>query len=266
MSPDTAVLVKRALELLLLPPAGPLWFVVLGIWVARRRPQTGTVIALAAVAASLLLSTAGFGQLLIAPLERDAGPALDQAALRALMARDEAPQAIVILGGGLRSDVHERPERYRPHARTTERLLYGAWVARVTDLPVLVTGGAPGDEPFSEAALMKRMLETRLGGRVKWVEEKALDTADNARRSAELLLAEKRRRVLLVTHAVHMPRARSAFERAGMEVTAAPHGFFGSPAHSGWFEWLPSADGVAINWLALHEIVGRVWYRLRGLE
>lgn len=263
MSPETALVARRALEALLLPPAGPLWLVVIGLWLARRRRRAGAVIALAGVAAALLLATPGFGQWIIAPLERQAGPALDEAALRTLMARGDAPQAVVILGGGLRSDRSERPQRYRPHPRTTERLLYGAWVARVTGLPVLVTGAAPPGSPVSEAALMKRMLETQLATRVRWVEDKALDTAGNARESAALLRADNRRRVLLVTHAVHMQRARAAFERAGLDPVAAPHGFFGAPVQSGWFAWLPNADGVMINWLAMHEAIGEPWYRLR---
>ncbi|HMN65277.1 MAG TPA: YdcF family protein [Burkholderiaceae bacterium] len=266
MSPELAVGIKRSLELLLLPPAGPLWLVLLGLWVGRTRAATGRAIAVLGVVLALAFSTQGVGRRLVAPLEREAGPALDEAALRALMARGDAPQAVVILGGGLRSDRHERPHRYRPHPRTTERLLYGAWAARVTGLPVLVSGGVPRGAEVSEAALMKRSLETQLSTRVRWVEDRSLDSADNARASAELLLADKRRRVLLVTHAVHMVRARAAFEKAGLEPVAAPTGFLGTPVHSDWREWLPSADGAAINWLALHEIAGRLWYRLRGLN
>lgn len=263
VSPELALTLKRTLELLLLPPAGPLWLVLLGLWIGRNRAATGRAIALLGVALAVALSTQGVGRWLAAPLEREAGPALDEASLRALMARNDAPQAIVILGGGLRSDRHERPERYRPHPRTLERLLHGAWVARLTGLPVLVSGGVPGGHEVSEAAVMKRVLETQLATRVRWAEDRSLDTGENAQRSAELLRADKRRRVLLVTHAVHMRRARAAFEKAGLEPVPVPTGFFGTPVHSGWLQWLPSADGAAINWVALHEIGGRLWYRLR---
>lgn len=263
VSPELALALKRTLELLLLPPAGPLWLVLLGLWIGRSRAATGRAIAVLGVALAVALSTQGVGRRLAAPLEREAGPALDEASLRALMARSDAPQAIVILGGGLRSDRHERPERYRPHPRTLERLLHGAWVARVTGLPVLVSGGVPAGHEVSEAAVMKRVLETQLATRVRWAEDRSLDTGENAQRSAELLRADKRRRVLLVTHAVHMRRARAAFEKAGLEPVPAPTGFFGTPVHSDWLEWLPSADGAAMNWVALHEIAGRLWYRLR---
>ncbi|HLS55375.1 MAG TPA: YdcF family protein [Zeimonas sp.] len=260
--PDVAAEVKRGLELLLLPPAGPLCLAAIGLLFGSRR--TGRVIAAAGVIAALALSTAGIGRIIIRPLEQAAGQPLDEAALRALMLGSDAPRAIVILGGGLRADLDERPERYRPHPRTTERLVYGAWAARVTGLPVLVSGGTPPGVEVSEASLMKRMLETRLGTRVRWSEDKSQDTAGNARESAALLLGDKRRRILLVTHAAHMPRARAAFERAGFEPVPAPHGFYGTPVGTGWQDWLPSAYGVSVNWLALHEIVGGLWYRFRG--
>ncbi len=265
MSPELALAAKRAAELLLLPPAGPLWLVLLGLWLQRGR-ATGRALVVLGVVLAAALSTQGVGRLLLAPLERQAGPALDEAALRALMKGPEAPQAIVILGGGLRSDRHEQPYRYRPHPRTTERLLYGAWAAQVTGLPVLVSGGPPRGAGTSEAAVMKRMLENRLGTRVRWLEDRSLDTADNARFSAQLLVADGRRRVLLVTHATHMRRARAAFAAAGLEPRAAPLGFRGAPVHRDWLAWLPSADGALSCWLALHEMAGGLWYRLRGLN
>ena len=160
----------------------------------------------------------------------------------------------------------------RPSART---LLLAALlgVAMMGALRELRTAGENRDfaatllgaliSPVSEAAVMKRVLETQLATRVRWAEDRSLDTGENAQRSAELLRADKRRRVLLVTHAVHMRRARAAFEKAGLEPVPAPTGFFGTPVHSDWLEWLPSADGAAMNWVALHEIAGRLWYRLR---
>ncbi|MBN9461149.1 MAG: YdcF family protein [Burkholderiales bacterium] len=259
-----ALLGRRALELLLLPPALPLWPIALGVALARRRPRAGTALAVLGLAAALVLSSQAAGQWLIGRIERDAGPALDEKALRALVAGADAPRAIVVLGGGMRSDVRERPDQAWPNSRTTERLVHGAWVARITGLPVLVSGGTPPGGEASEAALMKRMLERRLATPVRWVEDGSLDTAGNARDAAALLLPEGRRRILLVTHAYHMPRARAAFERAGFAPVPVPHGFLGSPPSYGMLSWLPSADGVTINWLAAHEALGGLWYRLAG--
>ncbi len=264
MAPDEiALTLKRGAEFLLLPPAAPLLCVAIGLLWARRRPRVGQAIAWTGLVLALLLSSQWVGQWLISRIELHAGTPLDEAALRALKAGPSPPSAIVILGGGARSDPRERPEVDRPNARTTERLLHGAWVAQVTGLPVLVSGGTIGGRHPAEAVLMKRMLETRLATPVKWVEDRSLDTADNALRSAALLRAAGHQRILLVTHAYHMPRAMAAFERAGLRPIAVPHGFLGTPDASRVLAWLPSAQGAEINWLAAHEGVGQLWYRLR---
>ncbi len=266
MSPaDLAFAARRGVEYLLLPPAAPLLLIAIGLAWSRRRPQAGRVLASIGLVLALLLSSQVVGQWLIGWVERGAGAAPDEKSLRALLARADAPTAIVILGGGSRADPREQPERERPNSRTTERALHGAWVASVTGLPVLVSGGAVEPERATEAVLMQRLLEQRLATPVRWVEDRARDTEGNARESAKLLLPAGHRRVLLVTHAYHMPRALDAFARAGLQPVAVPHGYLGTPNPARVFAWLPSAQGVNLNWLAAHEAVGAVWYRLRAV-
>ena len=85
----------------------------------------------------------------------------------------------------------------------------------------------------------------------------------NARNVGELLGAEGVRVVLLVTHAVHMPRATEAFEQAGVRVYAAPMGYSGSASAGGALQWLPSMSGLGKSYKALHEHLGRFWYGIR---
>lgn len=265
MSPaDLAIAARRGAEYLLLPPAAPLLLIAIGLAWSSRRPRAGRVVASIGLVLALLLSSQVVGQWLIGFVERGAGAAPDEKALRALLARSDAPTAIVVLGGGTRADPRERPDTERPNPRTIERTLHGAWVAEVTKLPVLVTGGTADPQRAPEAVLMQRLLEQRLGTPVRWVEDRARDTEGNARESAKLLLPAGHRRVLLVTHAYHMPRALGAFARAGLQPVAVPHGFLGTPNPATVFGWLPSAQGVNVNWLAAHEGVGGLWYRLRA--
>ncbi|HLT28074.1 MAG TPA: YdcF family protein [Zeimonas sp.] len=265
MSPAELVLAaRRGAELLLLPPAAPLLLIAVGLAWSVRRARAGRVLATIGLVLAVLTSSQVVGQWLIGFVERNAGAALDADALRASLARPDAPSAIVILGGGSRFDPRERPDPERPNPRTTERVLHGAWVARVTGLPVLVSGGALRRERTPEARLMRRMLERRLAVPVRWIEDRSRDTEGNARESARLLLPAGHRRVLLVTHAYHMPRALAAFRRAGFDPVGVPHGFLGTPNPATVHGWLPSAQGANVNWLAAHEAVGGLWYRLRS--
>ncbi len=174
-------------------------------------------------------------------------------------------QAIVILGGGIRSEAIEYKVPEVPNWRTLERLVYGAHLARDSGLPILVSGGIlPMRNTGSEAAAMARSLQSDFGITVKWREELSLDTLDNANFSAKILKAEGITRVLVVTHASHLPRAMPAFERAGMQAIAAPTAFTPNPPKT-IFTWLPSAWAGARIYDNLHEIIGAIWYDLVAL-
>jgi uncharacterized SAM-binding protein YcdF (DUF218 family) len=57
------------------------------------------------------------------------------------------------------------------------------------------------------------------------IEGGSIDTHENAIRSYQVLAPLGIRRILLVTSAMHMPRAAGAFRKAGFEVIAAPADF-----------------------------------------
>ena len=123
--------------------------------------------------------------------------------------------------------------------------------------------GFPGGRTEADDAdAMAAALREDFGVPVKWIEPRSRDTFENASFSAALLRADGVRRILLVTDAMHMPRARAAFERAGMEVVSAPTLFFGGQARSPG-AWVPSAEGMRRSWYAVYEWFGIAWYRLR---
>ena len=111
---------------------------------------------------------------------------------------------------------------------------------------------------------MARVLEESMGLRARWIEDGSRDTAGNARESARQLSQAGIDRVVLVTQAYHMRRAAAAFEAAGLRVIPAPHGFMGNVHVDGPGSFVPSAGAIRTAWLAWHELVGLVWYRLRG--
>ena len=255
---------KRVLRTLLLPPAGPLLMALIGVLLLRRWPRAGARMALAGIVFAWLLSTPVMADFLVGHLERDQRP-LDAAKLASVRAGPNPPRAVVILGGGALRDGDFSPGREHLHGRTLERVMAGAQVARISGLPVLVTGGRPPWLKHSEAELMRRVLESELSRKVRWLEDDSRDTEENARFSARLLKKDGIDSIILVTHAYHMPRAVKSFEAAGLKVLAAPHDWKGAqPAWLDPSDWVPSALDVETVWLSTHELLGDVWYRLRG--
>jgi uncharacterized SAM-binding protein YcdF (DUF218 family) len=93
---------------------------------------------------------------------------------------------------------------------------------------------------------------------------RVLTTEDEAREVAALLRrAGAGDRVLLVTSAFHMTRARRLFERAGTVVLPFPVDFK-QPEGTGFdlTSVVPNARSAVQTQLAVHELYGRLYYRL----
>jgi uncharacterized SAM-binding protein YcdF (DUF218 family) len=178
------------------------------------------------------------------------------------------PEVIVILGGGRRKGALETPTEYQQQdlsPNSMERLRYGARLAKQTKLPILVTGGAPdkaSKQDLSEAFVMKLVLEQELGLSPQWLEEQSNTTQENAIRSAEILKKEGIKSVYLVTHFWHMPRAKTVFEKEGLNVTEAPMGFYQKTAFTP-LDFYPSTEGFQRTRWIWHEILGNLWYRVK---
>ena len=195
-----------------LPPGGPIALVALGLLAWRRWPRLGRSLVAAGAAALWLCSLPIVANGLVTAL--GGGRALDPGAAK-------QAEAIVILGGGVRSEAIEYGGDTLGRL-TLERVRYGAYLARQTGLPVLVTGGAPEPGVRAEADLMREALEREYGLPVRWSDDRARNTRENAANAAKLLKAENRRRVVLVMHGFDVKRAVARFEAAGLQVTAAP--------------------------------------------
>ena len=247
-------LLKKILVALVLPPTGPVLLALFGLWLSRsRRPfarNTGMTLAVLALLALLLLSLPVVSRALVAPLEPH--PPLSAVQLR-------GAQAIVVLGGGT---YHAAPEYGGDTVgrATLERLRYGARLARASGLPLLVTGGAPFGGR-AEGELMREALEADFRLKARWVETASRDTAENASLSAPLLQAAGIKRIVLVSHARHLPRAVPLFEQQGFEVAPAPTMLLAPPAS--WAnEMVPGSLGTSRE--ALNEHFGRLVYYFRG--
>ena len=245
---------------LILPPSSLFLVIVIGLLLWRRRPRAGRIVAGTGLALLAFLSTTGGARLLVAPLERMTAP---------LTAPERAgAQAIVVLAAGRLRHAPEYGNRDIPDYTGLARLRYTAHLQRKTGLPILVSGGnvggsVAGDRASSEAEGMAAALREDFGVPVQWLEGRSNNTAENAAFSAAILRANGIHRILLVTDAMHMPRASAVFERTGLDVVSAPTMFFGRQPLS-IHAWVPSAEGMRRSWYATYEWIGLVWYRVRA--
>lgn len=239
----------------MLPPGPQVIAGLLGLACWLRWRRLGFALLAVSVLSLWLLSTPLVAGELAALLEPPG--ALD---LEAAMARH--PQAIVVLGGGRAERAPELGGLDDVSDTTLERLLYGARLQRLTGLPLAVTGGSVGAVDVPEAVLMTTVLESDFDVPVAWAEVESRNTAENALSSARRWPF---RRVLLVTHAIHMPRAARAFREAGFEVIPAPLRFISRPAPS-WSarDLLPDGRALGDTRYVFYECFGALWYWFRS--
>jgi uncharacterized SAM-binding protein YcdF (DUF218 family) len=240
------VWLKALLKAFVLPPTGPLLLAAAGLWMSRRIPRAGRIVAWTGILLLLALSTPMVAFLLLRLV--DASPPLD-------VQRARGAQAIVILGGGIRRHAAEYGGDTLGHL-TLERVRYGAQVARTIGLPVLVTGGSVfAGEP--EAKLMQAALEREFHVPVRWAEIRSRNTHENAVRSAEILRAEHITRIVLVAHSFDIRRAKAEFAAQGIEAIPAPTGIPSGELDTP-LDALPSLAGLQSSYFALYEIFANV--------
>lgn len=246
------VVLRKILAGLVLPPTGPLLCAMLGLIILRRSRRLGYALAWLGVGslvafslpvvATWLAQSVGGGQ----PLDPN---------------KPVTAQAIVVLGGGIRPNAAE----YGGDTLgllTLERTRYGAFLAKRTGLPLLVTGGVVY-KGTAEAELMRNVLQHEFNTSVRWVENQSRNTRENAHYSAVRLKAEGVSHVLLVTHQFDVRRARLEFESAGLQVTSAPTGSGQhTPQPMQVSDFLPSAGALRISYYASYELVGLIARRV----
>jgi uncharacterized SAM-binding protein YcdF (DUF218 family) len=244
----------NAVSALLLPPLNLVIPAVIGLLLRRRWPRIGLALGVTSLALLLLFSTRAGAYLLLRPLENLTAPLTQEATAGA--------QAIVVLGGGRISASPEEGGHDSVNPQTLARLRYAARLQRTTGLPLLVSGGKPDGAAESEAQLMARSLRDDFAVPVRWLEQDSDNTAQNAFYSKRQLQHDGVTRVLLVTDAMHMPRAQAIFDRAGLAAVAAPTRFLRDERFSAIY-YVPDGEGLRRSHYALHEWLGLLWYRLR---
>lgn len=244
------------LKALLIPPVNLILIFAGGLaLIVRGRRKSGLAVVAAGIILLYLMSVAVFSSFLGRLVQSDPpfAPGLEASL---------DTQAIVVLSAGYDHSAPEYGGR-TIDAVTLQRLRYAAHLSRTSGLPILVSGGQTDDESPPLADFMRAALEQDFGLQVRWVENKSLDTQENARLSAAMLKADGVQKVILITHASHMPRARMVFEAQGLHVTPAPTGFAARARFSG-SDFVPQLSRLEESYYAIYELFGQAWYAVRS--
>lgn len=173
-------------------------------------------------------------------------------------------QAIVVLGGAVRGTAFDgavaQPINLGAGA---DRVWYGARLYHRGKAPaVLLTGGPYVPAPYlTEAGAMAVLLED-LGvpSSAILLENRSRNTRENAVYSAQLLRGLAINRILLVTSALHMERARRHFAAEGLEVIPAPTDFESFAGGYG-YSLVPDVRALDASGRAMKEWVGQFIWR-----
>ncbi len=247
----TAITLTRLIELLVLPPCGPLLLAVVGLVLLNRYRRTAYGIMISALAMLYCVSIPFFSQLLIAGLE-------PKAPLSERQLVSKQPAAIVVLAG---PDGYWNAPEYAgqdmPGAHMLQRLRYAAYLHHKTKMPVAVIGGDGLGRGTPAAQYMRQVLVNDFKVSVQWAHGESKHTFDNARYTKEVLSAVGINKVYLVTHGWHMRRAQQAFVAQGLDVIAAPVAFAThNQLGEGVFAFVPRVQAMELSNRALHEWIG----------
>lgn len=179
----------------------------------------------------------------------------------------EAPTGIVVLGGSMDEALTER--RGTPALNeAAERLTEGAALAlRFPKARLVFSGGSgrlrPKDTTEADVA---REVWRSLGVPAEQMsfENRSRDTWENAAFTKELLKPKPGERWLLVTSAMHMPRAVGIFRKVGFPVIPDPVDYQTGGGPGDFFGLRKPARALYVLETASHEWIGLFAYYLTG--
>jgi len=172
---------------------------------------------------------------------------------------------IVVLGGGLNGGYTEFSGEQRLSDPSKNRALAAAEIVKEDGIMFFAGGKAASDTVVPEAQAMASMVETMLPrGVTVAIEVDSTDTYQNAINVQSIIgQMGAKKEIVLVTSAVHMPRAQRVFAALGFEVctyAVDPLLHKGVPLTTLW----PQVTALNKTKRSLHEWVGRYYYQFKG--
>jgi uncharacterized SAM-binding protein YcdF (DUF218 family) len=254
------IYLHKLLPLLLSPIVVVLALVLVGAW---RRSRA------ILVAAALVLWT------LSTPVIADALlRAVEGHRVRLEAATMPKADAVVVLSGML-THVQGKKGLVSEWGEAADRLFGGLELMQADNAPrlVLTRGLLPWQGKIRAEGEILREIAIAAGVPAEKIllTAPAMNTADEAVGVRQLLsgtasgsTSGPTPRVLLVTSAFHMPRSKALFERQGLTVIEYPVDLRVDETRGAPMKYLPDSEALDRSDIALRELLGRLYYALRG--
>lgn len=165
---------------------------------------------------------------------------------------------ILVLGGG-RSEDKKLPPIENIVTDSLSRLSEGIRLHRLLPGSRMVFSGKSRNQKYSHAEILKC---AALAMGVEETEISLLPTSENTQMEAFDFTNKfgTNSTIVLVTDAIHMPRAMLLFRKAGQSPIPAPTNFMEKSQWEKYHkDWRPSLLNINKMGNALHEIIGLIW-------
>ncbi len=230
-----------------------------------QKQRIGKLIVTVGVMLFAILSYRGIPNMLLRPLERQYLP-LGVTATSDTTGNDSirlpSVKWIVVLSGGHTSDPNI-PVTSQISDASLVRLIEGVRLHNEIPGSKLILSGGKVFDAVAESETMERVARA-IGVKQEDIilESRSKDTSDQAQLIKPIVGDDE---FILVTSAVHMPRAMALFKKLGIHPIPAPTGHSVKESQgSNPFHFFPDAGGFSKIESALHEYLGFVWVKLRG--
>ncbi len=251
------IFIHHLLQSLILPPLNAIILILIGISVLNKRSQIARWFIISGCILLYIQATPFFVYSISGFFEK---PQISTAEL-------EKSQAIIVLGGGVKTNAYEYPDKFSLNSYTIMRIQYASFLAKQYPTKLIIlSGGIAAPKNHSEAQIMKdSMLNNYNIKNQILIEEHSRNTNENAKNVSDMLKKLNISDVAVISQAYHVSRAVALFRRYGIDAIAAPTDYMGHYTRKTTLaSFIPNAGTMLDCSQLLHELAGYIVYVKMG--
>ena len=173
---------------------------------------------------------------------------------------------VAVLAAGL--SMNENTGKWELGVSTHKRVMEGVRFFRKTDAGLMVMSGRSGEdapgrmvELMKETAIIYGVPEDKI-----ILESYSRNTYEHPIGLVKLNICNSQNTIAIVTSAWHMKRALQVFGKLFKYLIPVPTDFYGRSASNRIIDFVPCADSLSTTTVLMQELIGSIWYRMKGYE